>query len=102
MKQIVERDYDIFSGFMLEKYFRQKLTEQQSFTRIGSWWDRKGENEIDIIASDEISSKTTYYEVKRQKARIKLEVLKAKSEMFKIKSGQLVMADRVLTYLRTL
>lgn len=87
LKQIVERDYDIFSGFMLEKYFRQKLTEQQTFTRIGSWWDRKGENEIDIIASDEISSKTTYYEVKRQKARINIEVLRAKSEMFKQATG---------------
>ena len=89
LKEIVLRDYELYSGFLLEKYFRQKLMEQQRFTRIGSWWDRKGENEINIIAADELSQSVEYYEVKRQKYRINLEILKTKAETFKKASGEL-------------
>ena len=30
------------------------------FTRIGRWWDRRGENEIDMIAEDELSDSVTF------------------------------------------
>ncbi|MCW4119972.1 DUF234 domain-containing protein [Prevotella copri] len=33
---------------------------------MASWWDRKGENKIDIIAADELEQKVIFYEVKRQ------------------------------------
>ena len=48
LKTIINRDYETFSGLMLERYFRRVLIERKTFTRIGGWWDRKGENEIDI------------------------------------------------------
>ena len=82
LKEIVKRDWNVFSGFVLEEYFRVQLIEQKRFTRIGQWWDRKGENEIDIIAEDEITKTAEFYEVKRQKDRIDIEVLKAKAEVF--------------------
>ena len=37
---------------MLERYFKRVLIESKKYTRIGSWWDRKGENEIDIVAEN--------------------------------------------------
>ena len=43
------RDYNTFSGLMLERYFHRVAMESEEFTRIGRWWDRKGENEIDMI-----------------------------------------------------
>ena len=43
------RDYNTFSGLMLERYFHRVAMESGEFTRIGRWCDRKGENEIDMI-----------------------------------------------------
>ncbi len=82
LKQIVLRDYNVFSGFMLEKYFMQRFVESGSYTRLGFWRDRKGENEIDIIAADELSQTVSFCEVKRQKSRISLDILKSKAAVF--------------------
>lgn len=66
---IVRRDFDTFSGFMLERYFERKLRETGRYTRIGGYWDRKGENEIDLIAVNEIEKIAEIYEIKRNSKR---------------------------------
>ena len=58
------------------------LKESGGYTRLGYWHDRKGENEIDIIAEDELNSKIEFIEVKRQAKNFDENVLKAKSELF--------------------
>lgn len=65
LKELLIRDYDTYSGGILEEYFRQVLTESGEFTRIGSWWDRKGHNEIDIVAENELNKTLLLAEVKR-------------------------------------
>ncbi len=82
LREIVKRDYSTYSGHALERYFQQKLAEEADITRLGSWWDRKGENEIDIITENEIDGKLTFYEVKRQKDNISIGELKKKAETF--------------------
>ena len=47
---VVERDYDTYSGIILEKYFRQLFAESNEYSDILGYWDNKGENEIDLIA----------------------------------------------------
>ena len=54
------RDISTVEGFMLERYFRQKLSESQQYTQIGQFWDRKGGNEIDIVAINEIDGIIAY------------------------------------------
>ncbi|MDR1603253.1 MAG: ATP-binding protein [Gracilibacteraceae bacterium] len=76
----IERDYEQFSGQALEQYFREKLGEEGRLTRIGGYWDRKGENEIDIVALSELDRTALMAEVKRNPLRIDLEKLKAKAE----------------------
>ena len=51
---IVKKGYDVYSGLVLERYFQQKLWEEERFTIIGNWWDSKGENEIDIVVVNRI------------------------------------------------
>ncbi|MBR4611772.1 MAG: ATPase, partial [Kiritimatiellae bacterium] len=46
------------------------------------WWDRKGENEIDLVCEDEFENTLDFYEVKREEARIDLDMLRRKSEAF--------------------
>ena len=82
LKTIVERDFTTVSGKSLENYFTEMLKETGCYTRIGYWHDRKGENEIDIIAEDEVDNKIEFIEVKRQSKYFDENVLKAKSESF--------------------
>ncbi|MGN1245010.1 MAG: ATP-binding protein [Muribaculaceae bacterium] len=82
LKTIIDRDYNTFSGIMLERWFRQLLMEQQSCTRIGSWWDRKGENEIDIVAENELDQTATFFEIKRKAENINIDLLKLKAATF--------------------
>lgn len=45
---------------MLKHYFRRMLIECQTYTRIGGWWDCKGENKIDIVAENELNNEDTF------------------------------------------
>lgn len=88
VKKIISRDYETFSGLMLERYCKKMLIEKQEFTRIGSWWDRKGENEIDIIAENEFDKNVVFYEVKRKIENIKLSHLNDKVAAFQKSTGK--------------
>lgn len=82
LKIIMDKDYTTYTGKVLEKYFTAKLIESELFTNISSWWDRKGEHEIDIIAADEIENKVIFYEVKRQAKDVNIGIVKNKAEHF--------------------
>ena len=82
IRQVVERDWNAFSGFALERYFAAKFAETGGYTRIGRWWDRKGENEIDLVAENEIERTATFCEIKRNPGDISISTLNAKREAF--------------------
>ena len=88
VKTIINRDYETFSGLMLERYFRRVLIERQAYTRIGGWWDRKGENEIDIVAENELNDEATFFEVKRKAGNIDMEALEHKAAAFLRATGE--------------
>ena len=82
LRKLVKRDYPVFSGLALESYFCTRFAESGAWTRIGNWWDRKGENEIDLIAENELDGKLLVAEVKRDRGRIDLGAVQAKFESF--------------------
>ena len=82
LKTIAERDFTTISGKSLEHYFNEVLKETGNYTRLGYWHDRKGENEIDIIAEDEVDNKIEFIEVKRQAKNFDEEILRGKVESF--------------------
>lgn len=82
LKMLMDKDYTTYTGKVLERYFLAKMIESEEYTQIASWWDRKGENEIDLIAADELEQKVTFYEVKRQAKDVNLGILKDKAEHF--------------------
>lgn len=82
LREVISRDYETFSGWMLERYFRDKLIETEEYTRIGGWWDRKGNNEIDIVAAEDIEKKLEFIEVKRKRERFKPQLLDEKIKSF--------------------
>lgn len=83
LKSVILKDYETFTGKTLEQYFTNKINEERQLTRIGGWWDRKGENEIDVIAVNDFENTCDFYEVKRQAGRINLLKLAEKVNNFK-------------------
>lgn len=80
LRTLIKRDYNVFSGIMLERYFYAKALESQQYTTLGQWWDRKGENEIDLIVADELDARIMIAEVKRNRNKISIDTLREKSE----------------------
>ena len=87
---------DVFCGYALERYFYWKFIETTSYTRMGGWWDRKGENEIDLVCDDEIAGKIAFYEVKIDPDRVDMKLLKSKTKKFFEKNPKLL--GRKVTY----
>ena len=88
MRDMAARDFDAFAGYSLERYFLWKMREDSAFTRMGSWWDRKGENEIDLVCEDEAAGKLAFFEVKTDVRRIDLDALRRKAEAFFVKNPE--------------
>lgn len=75
----INAQYERFSGRTLERYFQNKLMETGEYSMIGNWWNRKGENEIAIIAINEFTHQGLIAEVKRNEQKINLQTLSHKA-----------------------
>ncbi len=80
VKEIVKRDFSMYSGKILERYFIQKLKLSKKFSTIGTYWERNNQNEIDIVALDELDKTLLLAEVKLNPKKINIELLKQKAQ----------------------
>ena len=80
LRQNIVRGYEQFSGRTLEQYFQALVMETGEYTMVGNWWDRKGENEIDLIALNEFEHTGIVAEIKRNPNKISLTELQSKIE----------------------
>ena len=80
VREKVGADYDTFSGWILERYFRQFYRETGLYNIVTNYWEKDGRNEIDLIAVNEADREIIIGEIKRNKNRIDLHKLEVKSE----------------------
>ncbi len=52
--------------------------ETERFTQVGNWWDRKGQNEIDLIAINEFDHTGIVAEIKRNIHKVSMNKLQEK------------------------
>lgn len=78
LREVIDRGYEQYSGLVLEKYFRTKIAKEERITGIGSYWDNKGENEIDVIAVNDLNKTAIVAEVKRNSKKIDMNILQSK------------------------
>lgn len=78
IRQNIGKNYEQFSGRTLEQYFQAKTMESGLYTKVGNWWDRKGLNEIDMIALNEFDHTALVAEIKRNPKKISINELEAK------------------------
>ncbi|MDR1883362.1 MAG: ATP-binding protein [Prevotella sp.] len=83
LREFIEKNYEQYSSSILEKYFRAKMAEEERITAIGSYRDSKGENEIDLIALNDLDKTAIVAEVKRNPKKIDMALLQAKANSIK-------------------
>lgn len=81
LRSNISNNYEGFTGRTLERYFQDKVMETEQFTQVGNWWDRKGQNEIDLIAINEFTHTGIVAEIKRNPHKISLSKLQEKMEV---------------------
>jgi AAA+ ATPase superfamily predicted ATPase len=88
LRTIIQRDFNMYSGKILEKYFINKISLEGNYSQIGTYWEKGNRNEIDIVAINEIEKNIEFIEVKRNSEKINLLELKMKSQnIVKMHSG---------------
>ena len=75
----VRADYETYSGWILERYFRQQYRETGRYNIVTNYWEKDGHNEIDLIAVNEADKEVVVGEIKRNAKRIDLHALKEKA-----------------------
>ena len=80
IKEIVKRDFTTYSGKFLEKFIIEKLKNTKQFSKIGTYWERGNQNEIDIVAANEMQKKMLIAEVKINPKKIDIKKLKSKAK----------------------
>ena len=85
LRELVARDFDVFSGYALERYFLWKFTEDTSYSQMGAWWNRRGEEEIDLVCENGLDGTLDFYEIKRDASRFDRGKLEEKVAAFFVK-----------------
>lgn len=80
VRQIVERDYATYSGHVLERYFHELFRLSGAYSSLGNYWERGHQNELDLVAINELEKSVVIAEIKRQAHRIKLSTLEQKAQ----------------------
>lgn len=78
IRQNIGKNYEQFSGRTLEQYFQAQAMETGFYTQVGNWWDRKGLNEIDMIALNEFDHTALAAEIKRNPKKTSMSDLTGK------------------------
>ena len=100
LREHIETDYPQFTGKTLEHYFQAKAMQSGRYTMIGNWWDRRGENEIDIVALNEFDKTGMVAEIKRNGKKLdaaaldkKILMLPPEFSLYRLKASLLCMDD---------
>ena len=80
LRRMIDHGLPEYEGRALEDYFRRKLTEEETYTDIGSYWNKSGTIEIDIVLVDRIDKTAKLIEVKRNPEKLRMGELKEKGE----------------------
>ncbi len=82
LQELIKSGYPTWSGRILERLYRRHFRNLGIFTDVGPWWDKNGENEIDLVAVNTVHKRIVFAEVKRNEDKIDLNTLKKKVEAF--------------------
>jgi len=79
IKQVIERDISTYKGKILENLFYDLFAESKQYNKLGSYWERDGCNEIDLVAINDLEKRLVIAEIKLNKKKISIGILQKKA-----------------------
>lgn len=79
VRQIIERDYPTYCGLLLEKCFRELFAETGKYNRLGNYWERGNQNEIDLVAVSDLTKTITLADIKLNKSKLSISGLRQRA-----------------------
>jgi Holliday junction resolvase-like predicted endonuclease len=80
IQQVIDRDFEQYSGVWLERVIKLQLAESGEYNQIGTYWEKGNQNEIDIVAVNDMNKEVVFIEVKRNIKRYSQTQLITKSQ----------------------
>jgi len=80
IKILLKRDYLTYCGRILEKFYHELFANTGKYNRIGSYWEKGNQNEIDLVAVNDMKKEIVVAEIKMNPSKINTRVLKQKSQ----------------------
>lgn len=80
VKKIVKRDFSTYCGPFLERFYHKLLAETGNYSEIGSYWEQHNQNEIDVVAINEMEKSMLIAETKMGKMKVNLNELDFRSK----------------------
>ncbi|MCB1119267.1 MAG: ATP-binding protein, partial [Chlamydiia bacterium] len=72
LKRVLEKNLSTYKGSILEDLFSNLFSQSQQFNKIGSYWEKDGSCEIDLVALNDLDQRIVIGEVKVNKERFRL------------------------------
>lgn len=89
LQEYCRENWPTYTGRTLENWFLARYRSDREWDQVGPWWDRRGENEIDLVALSHAGKKIVFAEVKRNPERLDMHALHVKGEAFLKANGSL-------------
>ena len=89
LQEYCRENWPTYTGRTLEDWFLARYRSDREWDQVGPWWDRRGENEIDLVALSHAGKKIVFAEVKRNPERLDMHALHVKGEAFLKANGSL-------------
>ena len=80
IREVIDRDYSIHCGVLLEKCFQELFAETGKYNRVGSYWERGNKNEIDLVAINDMKKTIVIADIKLNKKKLNIGELKQRAE----------------------
>lgn len=80
IRDLILRDLSTYKGAVLEEFFKNLFAETKQFNQIGSYWEHGNQNEIDLVAINDLKKLIVIGEIKLNKDRARVERLHKKAE----------------------
>lgn len=71
-----------FFADALRDWFTERYAGSRNWTLLGAWWDRQGDNTIELLAINELTHQWAAFDVKRQTTEIDLQELAQRVKVF--------------------
>jgi uncharacterized protein len=80
VKHIIKEDYTTYAGKILERFYHDLFSQSGKYNKIGRYWEKGNENEIDLVAINDYEKKIVIADIKWQHKKLNLQKLAIKAK----------------------